>query len=296
MLSSVIIVTSSKMFRISTISFLLLPLPILSINLEALLESQISDAKCFARCEAATTEEDQGQCFVICKMLQETTRTDLCSMMEVCRGGCRIACSAAEHSSVQISGVTLDQCTLSWRLEDDRTNVVFLVAGEDQGSMWNLIENNLTTPQLNLTPQLASKLVNIRIFAISGHEVMDKISLKINQNNCFENVPLPKEVSTTAENEKAISLTAIILLSSGGILLLLVLPVALYFRAKAREIWDPKTEYSSEYSDSIADVNYSTIHHVEASVDRAVLAEESSDEYEDVKDDDALEYIDPFIC
>ena len=213
-------------------------------------------------------------------------------MMEVCR----IACSAAEHSSVQISGVTLDQCTLSWRVEDDRTNVVFLVAGQDQGSMWNLIENNLTTPQLNLTPQLASKLVNIRIFAISGHEVMDKISLKINQNNCFENVPLPKEVSTTAENEKAISLTAIILLSSGGILLLLVLPVALYFRAKVREIWDPKTEYSSEYSDSIADVNYSTIHHVEASVDRAVLAEESSDEYEDVKDDDALEYIDPFIC
>ena len=172
-------------------------------------------------------------------------------MMEVCR----IACSAAEHSSVQISGVTLDQCTLSWRVEDDRTNVVFLVAGQDQGSMWNLIENNLTTPQLNLTPQLASKLVNIRIFAISEHDVMDKISLKNNQNNCYENIPLPREVSTKAENEKAISLAAIILLSSGGIIFLLVLPVVLYFRAKAREIWDPKTEYSSEYSDWIADVN-----------------------------------------
>ena len=31
-------------------------------------------------------------------------------------------------------------------------------------------------------------------------------------------------------------------------------------------------------------------------MDRAVLAAESSDEYEDVKDDDGLEYIDPFLC
>ena len=119
------------------------------------------------------------------------------------------------------------------------------------------------------------------------------------QFNCFENVPLPREVSTTTEEEKTISLTAIILLSAGGTILLLIVTVILYCRTKTRDIWDPQSEYSSEYSESIADINYSTVHHMEAGNDtlgRGVLAAESSDEYEDVKDDDDLEYIDPFIC
>ena len=50
---------------------MMFPQTFLSLNLKNLIADKISDAKCFAQCQEAATEEDRGQCFIIFKIIPE---------------------------------------------------------------------------------------------------------------------------------------------------------------------------------------------------------------------------------
>ena len=171
----------------------------LALDLEKLFRDKISDARCFSQCQQAETVEDQDQCFVICKTLEDRLEEDLCSLTAVCTGGCKVACDAAlrktlpgEESQPRFQEVSLHQCDLSWGLEDASEDVVFMVAGRDQGGMWNLMRNHLTSKHTVLTPRQAAKFMEVEVFAISAGQVVT-ISLDITNNHCYHTVPLSRE-------------------------------------------------------------------------------------------------------
>ena len=167
----------------------------LAVNLEKLFQAKISDARCFSQCQRAETAEDQDQCFVICKALEDQLEEDLCSLSAVCTGGCQVACEAALRKTQpvveprpQFQEVSLAQCELAWQLDLASPEVVFMVAGRDQGGMWNLVLNHLTTQRVLLTPRQAAKFVELEVFAISAGQVA-AISLDITNNHCYHAVP-----------------------------------------------------------------------------------------------------------
>ena len=128
-------------------------------------------------------------------------------MTEVCLGGCKIACGDQNRPNkfaqeTKFLNVVLDECKLSWEVEGDNKNVAFLLAGEDQGNMWNLVYNKLTANEVQLTPQMAVKFVNIQVFAISEMKVTDKISMNLSKNRCFEKVPEPREMLIQTKEEE----------------------------------------------------------------------------------------------
>ena len=189
------------MFLLLVLSLTVSPGPSLALDLEKLFRAKISEARCFSQCQRAQTAEDQDQCFVICKTLEDHLQEDLCSLTAVCTGGCKVACEAAlrktlpgeePQSQPQFQEVSLHQCELAWQLEDVTEDVVFMVAGRDQGGMWNMMVNHLTSQQVVLSPRQAAKFVEVEVFAISADQVA-AISLDINNNHCLETVPLSRE-------------------------------------------------------------------------------------------------------
>ena len=128
-------------------------------------------------------------------------------MSEVCLGGCKIACDDRNKFAMETKflNVVLDECKVSWEVEGDGKNIAFLIAGKDQGNMWNLIFNKISVNEVYLTPQMGAKFVKIQVFVINGKKFDDKISLDLSQNICFEEVPKPREISILTKEEEAIS-------------------------------------------------------------------------------------------
>ena len=286
----------------------ILPRPIISVNLEKLLHDKISDAKCFAQCHEAANEEDRSQCFVICKIIQENPQTNLCGMSEVCLGGCKIACDDRNKFAMETKflHVALEKCKLSWEVEGDNENVAFLVAGKDQGNMWNLIFNKLSTNEVYLTPQMGAKYVKIQVFVINGKKVTDKISLDFSQNRCFEEVPKSREISILTKEEEAISLIAIIVLSTVGTCSLLFIAAIIYFKTRSTVIWKPRPAYEVEVELTYAIIDATTNVEARASfltqenfirpnIYETFEMSSSSNDYEEIQVEE-LEYIDPFVC
>ena len=289
----------------------ILPQSILSVNLEKLLHDKISDAKCFAQCQEAANEDDRSQCFVICKILQENPQTNLCGMSEVCLGGCKIACDDRNKFAMETKflNVVLEECQLSWEVEGDSKNVAFLVAGKDQGNMWNLIFNKLSINEVYLTPQMGAKFVKIQVFVINGKKFDDKISLDLSQNICFEEVPNPREISILTKEEEAISLTAIIFLSTVGTCSLLFIAAIIYFRTRSTAFREPKPAYKVEVelSYAITDVTFPASdveshasfltqeNFIRPNICETFDRSSSSNDYEEIQVEE-LEYIDPFVC
>ena len=173
--------------------------PSLGVDLEKLFRDKISDARCFSQCQQAQTAEDQDQCFVICKTLEDHLQEDLCSLTAVCTGGCKVACDAAlrrtlprEEPQSQFQAVSLQQCELTWDLENNSQEVVFMVAGRDQGGMWNLMKNHITSQHTVLTARQAAKFVELQLFAISAGQVA-AVSLDISNNHCHHTVPVSRQ-------------------------------------------------------------------------------------------------------
>ena len=217
-LQEVVQSTRSHQNRHHFTMFLLLVLavtvsPSLGLDLEKLFRDKISDARCFSQCQQAQTAEDQDQCFVICKTLEDHLQEDLCSLTAVCTGGCKVACDAAlrrtlpsEEPQSQFQGVSLQQCELTWELENNSEEVVFMVAGRDQGGMWNLMKNHITSQHTVLTARQAAKFVELQLFAISAGQVA-AVSLDISNNHCHHTVPVSrqwKEDQDTLSEEQTI--------------------------------------------------------------------------------------------
>ena len=67
-----------------------------------------------------------------------------------------------------------------------------MVAGRDQGGMWNLMKNHITSQHTVLTARQATKFVELQLFAISAGQVA-AVSLDITNNHCHHTVPVSRE-------------------------------------------------------------------------------------------------------
>ena len=74
----------------------------------------------------------------------------------------------------------MESCDLSWQTED-ADNVVFVVAGKDQAGMWSLVGDAIMETKLELSVDLAARMVEVLVFAVTG-ETVDRVSLDISDN------------------------------------------------------------------------------------------------------------------
>ena len=141
-----------KVTKLLTASLLLL-VEVAATDLEVLIKPQIEDAKCLAKCLDVPKGEDKTACLEICKLTLENPKPDICKFPKFCTGVCKIACEevAENESKTKFEHFSVSQCGLSWRMSqgaETKQNVVFVLAGEDQGGMWNIMLSSLVTSRI----------------------------------------------------------------------------------------------------------------------------------------------------
>ena len=153
---------------------------------EVLFRHKINEARCQATCLTSAVE-DRIQCEEVCGILRRDPEAgeNLCSLTSMCEGGCRAACDAEVTRSpdtlMRITEVKMESCDFSWQTED-ANNIIFVVAGKDQG-MWSLVGDAIMETKLELSVDLAARMVEVLVFAVTG-ETVDRVSLDISDNTC----------------------------------------------------------------------------------------------------------------
>ena len=88
-------------------------------------------------------------------------------------------------------------------------NAVFVVAGKDQGGMWNLIFSQESEKRVELTEQMTNKFVEITVLAVTSHGVTDKAAVKIEHNKCDEkNEEVEEKRTEEIRNPSSSSITS----------------------------------------------------------------------------------------
>ena len=171
-----------KMEIIKAISVLsvLLTQNVYSENLSLLLKSPISDAKCLSQCVSIQSLAEQTQCYKECKMTQEQhPMADL-----------------YVEDQVRFEYFYRESCQLTWSIRtQNKENVVFIIAGQDQGGMWHLVEGNMTSSKLYMAPSFGAKYPTVAVIAVNSHVVLDTLMVNLPSfQECFEE---EKPVMTT---------------------------------------------------------------------------------------------------
>ena len=156
--------------------------------LERLLETTLRKASCQARCRDLASEQLQD-CLQICSQVIEDPSASICSFPRFCTGGCRAACQSERREEGRLSGVSQQECGLSWRMEDHIKNVVFIVAGLDQGGMLSIISEHLLDSSLQITAEMTSKFLKMTVLAVDGQGLIDLETVLVEE---VENCPLIK--------------------------------------------------------------------------------------------------------
>ena len=152
--------------------------------LETLLEDTLRTASCQARCLDVASEQLQD-CLQICSQVMEDPAASICLFPRFCTGGCRAACQSERREEVRLSGVSQQECGLSWRMEDHHNNVVFIVAGLDQGGMLGIISDHQLDSNLQLTAEMTSKYLEMTVLAVDGQGLIDmETILVVEVENC----------------------------------------------------------------------------------------------------------------
>ena len=76
-------------------------------------------------------------------------------------------------------------------MEDHINNVVFIVAGLDQGGMLSVISEHLLDSSLQLTAEMTSKFLEMTVLAVDGQGLIDMETVLLEE---VENCPLIKPV------------------------------------------------------------------------------------------------------
>ena len=166
-------------------SLLLLAVKVAATDLGVLLKPQIEDAKCHAKCLKMPDIKEKSICFNICKLTQETHMPDICKFPQFCTGACKVACqNVAENEEKQtFESFSVSQCGLSWRIgSETKQNVVFVLAGEDQGGMWNIIFSSLVTSRIGWGHNFVSKYVKLNILAVGAGNILDELEIVLPRN------------------------------------------------------------------------------------------------------------------
>ena len=133
---------------------------------------------------------DQLQdCLQICSQVMEDPAASICLFPRFCTGGCRAACQSERREEVRLSGVSQQECGLSWRMEDHHDNVVFIVAGLDQGGMLSVISDHQLDSSLQLTAEMTSKFLEMTVLAVDGQGLLDMETVLVEE---IENCPQTK--------------------------------------------------------------------------------------------------------
>ena len=140
--------------------------------LETLLEDTLRTASCQARCLDVASDQLQD-CLQICSQVMEDPAASICLFPRFCTGGCRAACQSERREEVRLSGVSQQECGLSWRMDDHHNNVVFIVAGLDQGGMFSIISPHQVAASLPLSPATTAKFTEITILAVDRQGLRD---------------------------------------------------------------------------------------------------------------------------
>ena len=156
--------------------------------LETLLETTLRTASCQARCRDVASEQLQD-CLQICSQVIEDPSASICSFPRFCTGGCRAACQYERGQESRLSGVSQQECGLSWSMEDHTDNVVFIVTGLDQGGMLSVISEHLLDSSLQLTAEMTSKFLEMTVLAVDGQGLIDMETVLLEE---VENCPLIK--------------------------------------------------------------------------------------------------------
>ena len=184
MISTVLI--SSIMFQqVTSISFL-----------EVLLHQQITESQCEVRCQGLETREEVVTCLEVCREVVTNPESSLCSFTQVCTGACRAACQDTDQDII-INTVEQRHCSLSWSINNHRSQVRFIVTGLDQGGMINLISSNTRDTSIIMTSQMMEKYLEITVVAVGAGGVKDVKSSYIQQEEqCSEET---EDITTTTE-------------------------------------------------------------------------------------------------
>ena len=191
-------------------SILLLAPPTKSQSVETLLHSALSSAQCQAKCLSnpfLLMPEDQEDCLTICSIVQTNPSTSLCRYPTLCTGGCKAACQHPPKTDTSLVSLVQQDCHLVWQLADqeDNQNVVFVVAGRDQGGMWNLMFNKLTERAVVLSEEMTAKFIDVTVLAVDSQGVVDKASVTIEHVKCQDSqaqIDDHKEIEIIAEERK----------------------------------------------------------------------------------------------
>ena len=179
----------------------------LTTEVDVLLSPQIENARCSARCLDVVSSDELKLCLDICHLEQAEHGTDICNLPHFCTGPCQAACDHSHHDLLApvISSYTVSRCGVSWEVEKMGQNVVFVVAGLDQGGMWHLVFDSLLMNNLTMSSNGGTKYSKLEIIAVGeGHDV-DKIEIIMIEEyglNCDDKKPL-------AVNEKKSSILII---------------------------------------------------------------------------------------
>ena len=153
----------------------------LAVEIEHLLATQISEAKCAAQCGSVVNDDHRSQCLEICLVVQDDESSYICTFKKLCRGGCRVACDGGEEDVKQerrLLNVVQKSCRISWELNNcDGTR--FLVVGRDQGDMWNLVANKIKEKSIDLNQDDLGRYKHVRIFAITRTKIVDQATINV---------------------------------------------------------------------------------------------------------------------
>ena len=179
------------MFSVLLIMFFLYPDPSFCVSLESLLQSHITSSQCTVRCSSESGQE-RMKCMEVCPLVVSSSSPYLCNLTQLCRGGCRTACTT-EEQSVSLTSLYLTTCSLTWTSTSMITSVspMFLVAGQDKGGMWHLVA---TVTSHSLPRHTIASYTKVRILLISSNGVMDRSEVTVEEEDedCKELQPSNK--------------------------------------------------------------------------------------------------------
>ena len=154
---------------------------VFTAKVEVLLEAQIKNARCLARCLDVVDTEELKMCLDICDLEQADPGTDICNLPQFCTGPCKAACGHLTNDILppEISSYAVSKCGISWELEKMGQNVVFVVAGLDQGGKWHLVFDDLIRNNLKMSSNFGTKYTMLEIMAVGEGNGVDKIEIRM---------------------------------------------------------------------------------------------------------------------
>ena len=166
-----------------------------------LLEPSLMTATCHARCGGLASEEVES-CLALClEVLENPTSTSLCDFPQFCTGGCRAACDSSRTEERRELWVSQQDCLLSLS-SSSSSSLVFLVAGLDQGGMFNIVSPHQVAASLPLSPATTGKYSEMTVLAVDSQGLLDMKTVQIQQVETCPPLPLTtqeQQAPTTAD-------------------------------------------------------------------------------------------------